>query len=632
MLARPDGEGPAAAADAAGVAAVGLGEVDADDGAHAAIANARAANAVVRGRNPAIVRAGHAKLVVMSLIALRRWILPTVVDLVAPDGIPPLVARVLAARGIATSDMADFIAARAVEDGPPLLDVDRAVERLRRALAARERIVVYGDYDVDGIAGSAILVRAFRQLGVAVAAYIPNRYEEGYGLNEDALKKLAADGARVIVSVDCGVTAVREAAVARSLGLDLIITDHHHPPADLPDAFAVVNPRRPGDVSLDKELAGAGVALMLARRLLGELGFALRRDELMQLVALATVADVVPLRAANRALVRGGLEALNRAPLTGVRALVERAGLKLGHVNASDIGYVLGPRLNAAGRIADAEEALRLLLTEDAEEAKVLAENLEKKNSERQELTRQVVKGARERAEERPDAWATVVADPTWPAGIVGLAASRLVEDHGRPAVVIAIDAEEGKGSCRSISSVHIAETLDECDDLLARHGGHAMAAGFSIARENIPAFTDRLDEVVRRRLGGVRPIPSLRVDAEIEPDALTSRLALELAALEPCGAGNPRPHLLLRNVKVFGIRQVGADSDHLRCKITVGRFTFDAMAFRRGEHVEAMTDAGFVDAVVTVGAGLRGFVELELRDFGPIGTADRMRLEAVVA
>jgi len=568
----------------------------------------------------------------MSLTALRRWILPDELDLVAPDGIPPLVARVMAARGIETTDMADFIAARAVEDGPPMLDMDRALERLRRALAARERIVVYGDYDVDGIAGSAILVRAFRQLGVAVAAYIPNRYEEGYGLNEEALRKLAADGARVIVSVDCGVTAVREAALARSLGLDLIITDHHHPPAKLPDAFAIVNPRRPGDASLDKELAGAGVALMVARRLLGELGFALRRDELMQLVSLATVADVVPLRAANRALVRAGLETLNRAPIIGVRALVERAGLKLGHVNASDIGYVLGPRLNAAGRIADAEEALRLLLTEDVEEAKVLAENLEKKNSERQELTRQVVKGARERAEERPDAWATVVSDPAWPAGIVGLAASRLVEDYGRPAVVIAIDGDEGKGSCRSISAVHIAEALDECDDLLIKHGGHAMAAGFSIARENIAAFTDRLDEVVRRRLGGVRPIPSLRVDAEIEPDALTSRLALELASLEPCGAGNPRPHLLLRNVKVYGIRQVGADSDHLRCKITVGRFTFDAMAFRRGEHVEAMTDAGFVDAVVTVGAGLRGFVELELRDFGPVGTADRMRLEAVVA
>jgi single-stranded-DNA-specific exonuclease len=393
-----------------------------------------------------------------------------------------------------------------------------------------------------------------------------------------------------------------------------------------------VNPRRPGDLSVDKELAGAGVALVVARRLLGELGYALRRDELVQLVALATVADVVPLRGANRTLVRDGLEALNRAPITGVRALVERSGLKLGHVNASDIGYVLGPRLNAAGRIADAEEALRLLLTEDVEEAKTLAEHLELKNAERQELTRQVVKGARERADERPDAWATVVADATWPAGIVGLAASRLVEDHGRPAVVIAIDGEEGKGSCRSISSVHIAEALAECGDLLIKHGGHAMAAGFSVARANIAAFAERLDEVVRRRLGGVRPVPSLRVDAEIEPEALTSRLALELATLEPCGAGNPRPHLLLRNVKVYGIRQVGADSDHLRCKITVGRFTFDAMAFRRGEHAPAMTDAGFVDAVVTVGAGLRGFVELELRDFGPVGTADRMRLAEAVA
>jgi single-stranded-DNA-specific exonuclease len=568
----------------------------------------------------------------MSLTAMRRWILPNAPDLVAPDGIPPLVARILASRGIEISAMADFIAAKAVENGPPMLDLDRAVERLRRALAARERIVVYGDYDVDGIAGSAILVRAFRQLGIVVQAYIPNRYEEGYGLNEQAIRQLAADGARVIVSVDCGVTAVREAALARSLGVDLIITDHHHPPAELPDGFAVVNPRRPGDLSIDKELAGAGVALMLARRLLGELGFALRRDELLQLVALATVADVVPLRAANRSLVKAGLEALNRAPITGVRAMVERAGLKLGNVSSANIGYVLGPRLNAAGRISDAEEALRILLTEDAEEAKILAEHLELKNTERQDLTRQVVKGARERAAERPEAWATVVADPAWPAGIVGLGASRLVEDYGRPAVVIAIDGEEGKGSCRSISAVHIAEALDECDDLLMKHGGHAMAAGFSIAREKIADFTERLDQIVRRRLGGVRPVPTLRVDAEIEPEALTARLALELASLEPCGMGNPRPHLLLRNVKVFGIRQVGADSDHLRCKITVGRFTFDAMAFRRGEHVAAMTDAGSVDAVVTVGAGLRGFVELELQDFGPVGTADRMRLEVVMA
>src|SRR6266566_6336615 len=568
----------------------------------------------------------------MSLTALRRWILPNIADHVAPDGIPPLVARVLAARGIETDDMADFIAARAVEDGPPMLDLDRAVERLRRALAARERIVVYGDYDVDGIAGSAILVRAFRQLGFVVGAYIPNRYEEGYGLNATALRQLAADGAKVIVSVDCGITAVKEAALARELGVDLIVTDHHHPPAVLPDAYALVNPRRPGDPSIDKELAGAGVALVLARRLLGDLSYGLRQDELLQLCALATVADVVPLRGGNRVLTRLGLEALNRAPIVGVRALVERAGLKLGRVGAGDIGFVLGPRLNAAGRINDAEDALRLLLTEDADEAKTLAERLEQRNTERQELTRQVVAGARERAEERPDAWITVVADAEWPAGIVGLGASRLVEDYGRPAIVIAIDGNEGKGSCRSIAAVHIAEALDECDDLLIKHGGHAMAAGFSIARENIPAFTDRLDEVVRRRLGGVRPIPSLRVDAEIEPDALTSRLALELASLEPCGAGNPRPHLLLRNVKVYGIRQVGADSDHLRCKITVGRFTFDAMAFRRGEHVEAMTDAGFVDAVVTVGAGLRGFVELELRDFGPVGTADRMKLEAVVA
>ena len=560
----------------------------------------------------------------MTLAARRRWIMPKKARDV-PDGIPALVAQVLACRGIAAGDMAAFLAARPTEEGPPMLDLDRAVERLRRALAARERIVVYGDYDVDGIAGSAVLVRAFRQLGVVVGAYIPNRYEEGYGLNSAALRQLAADGAKVIVSVDCGVTAVTEARLAGELGVDLIVTDHHHPPAVLPDAFAVVNPRRPGDPSIDKELAGAGVALVLAKRLLGDLAYSLRQDELLQLCALATVADVVPLRGRNRVLTRLGLEALNRAPLVGVRALVERSGLKLGHVGAGEIGYVLGPRLNAAGRISDAEDALRLLLTEEAEEAKTLAERLEQRNAERQELTRQVVAGARERAEERPDAWITVVADPEWPAGIVGLGASRLVEDYGRPAIVIAIDGNEGKGSCRSIAGVHIAEALDECDDVLLKHGGHAMAAGFSVSVDRIPELIARLDDVVRMRLHGERPVPTIRVDAEIAPEILTSKLALELAMLEPCGSENPRPYLLIRDVRVYDIRQVGADADHLRCKVTVGRFTFDAMAFRRGEHADGMTEAGRVDAVVSIGTGLRGFVELELRDFGPVGTADEM-------
>ncbi len=567
----------------------------------------------------------------MTLTPQRRWLLPETRPHTGPDGIAPLLGRILAGRGIQADEMADFLAARVVEGGPPMTDLDRSVQRLRRALAARERIVVYGDYDVDGIAGSAILVRAFRQLGVVVSAYIPDRFEEGYGLNSQAIRKLAEDGAKVIVSVDCGITAVREAVLARELGVDLIVTDHHHPPAELPDAYALVNPRRPGDPSLDKELAGAGVALVVARALLGELGYALREDELLQLVALATVADVVPLRGANRSLVRKGLAALNRAPITGVRALVERSGLKLGKVTAGDIGYVLGPRLNAAGRIADAEEALRLLLTETPEEAKALADALENRNAERQELTRQVVKGARERAAERPDAWATVVADAAWTAGVVGLAASRLVEDYGRPAVVIAIVGDEGKGSCRSIADVHIAEALDECDDLLIKHGGHAMAAGFSVEQSLIPALTQRLDEVVRRRLGDVRPVPTLRVDAEIEVEAVTARLAAELADLEPCGAGNPRPHFLVRNVRVWGIRQVGADADHLRCKITLGRFTFDAMAFRRGDRADAMTDAGTVDAVVTLDTGMRGFVELKLEDFGAAGTADRMRAEMQV-
>jgi single-stranded-DNA-specific exonuclease len=561
----------------------------------------------------------------MPLVAQRRWVLPVVTLGEPPDGIPGLVARIMAARGIAEADMPAFLEARPTEVGPPMLDLEKAVARIRRALAARERIVVYGDYDVDGVAGSAVLVRAFRALGVSVVAYIPDRYEEGYGINAGALRRLAAEGARLVISVDCGITAVSEAALARELGIDLIVTDHHHPPPVIPDAFAVVNPRRAGDPSLDKDLAGAGVAFVLARELLGAKLFAAHEAELIQLAAVATVADVVPLRAGNRHLVRRGLAALNAKPITGLRALAQRAGLKQGAITASEIGWIIGPRLNAAGRIKDATDALDLLLTDDAEQAKALAERLEERNVERQSLTADVVRGARERAKERPDAWATVVADAGWPAGIVGLAASRLVEDHGRPAVVISISEGEGKGSCRSIAGVHIAEALAECGDLLTKHGGHAMAAGFSIPAERIPAFTQRLDDVVRERLGGIRPVPTVVVDAELEGEGLTHRLAVDLALLEPCGAANPRPHLLLRDVRVHGVRSVGIDLDHLRCKLTVGRYTFDAMAFRRGEGADDVALEGRVDAVVTVGIGLRGFVELELRDLGPVGTADRM-------
>ncbi|MDE3101599.1 MAG: single-stranded-DNA-specific exonuclease RecJ [Chloroflexota bacterium] len=561
----------------------------------------------------------------MTLVAQRRWVLPVVTVGDPADGIPGLIARIMAARGIARADMQAFLDAAPSPTGPPMLDEERAVERIQAALARDERIVVYGDYDVDGVAGSAILVRAFRALGRPVAAYIPDRYEEGYGINAAALRRIVADGARLVVSVDCGITAVAEAELARELGLDLVITDHHHPPPVIPPAYAVVNPRRPGDPSVDKELAGAGVAYAIARDLLGPERSAACDAELVQLAALATVADVVPLRGGNRHLVRRGLGAANAAPLVGLRALAERAGLKAGRITSSEIGWVLGPRLNAAGRIADATDALRLLLTDDAAEAKALADRLEERNAERQRLTLDVVRGARERAAERLDAWATVVADTGWPAGIVGLAASRLVEDLGRPAAVIAIDGAEGKGSCRSIAGVHIAEALAECDDLLLKHGGHAMAAGFSIPVERIDAFRERLDASVRTRLHDVRPIPTVVVDAELDPEGLTPRLAVELALLEPCGAANPRPHLLLRDVKVHGVRPVGVDADHLRCKLTVGRFTFDAMAFRRGEHADDVALEGRVDAVVTVGIGLRGLVELELRDLGPVGTANEM-------
>jgi single-stranded-DNA-specific exonuclease len=534
------------------------------------------------------------------------------------NGLAPVVDAVLRGRGI--SDPQAFLFPNPPARLPLPLGMNRAIDRLRQAIAGGEPIVIYGDYDVDGIAGTAILVRTLRHLGAGdVRTYIPNRYEEGYGLNETALRVLAGEGARVVVSVDCGVTAVKEAVAARRAGLDLIITDHHHPPRTLPQPFALVNPRRRGDPFPDKELAGAGVAYVLARELAAE-----RFDEIssiaLQLAALATVADVVPLRGANRWIVREGLAELNRRPLLGLRELARRAGARLGSIESYHIGFVLGPRLNAAGRLTDAEEALRILLTDDEAEARALAESLDNRNTERQRLTREVVTQARERALTLGDAPMLVVADAGWPAGIVGLAASRLVEEFGRPAAVIALDGAEGKGSCRSIAEVHIAEALDRCADLFTRHGGHAMAAGFSVPADRIEALAPRLGETVLAAVGGRMPEPSIRVDLEVGADELIHPTTIrELRALEPTGAGNPRPHFLLRGATVADARTMG--EEHFRCKVKAGRWTVDAVAFGRGDVADAARDAGELDLVFCLGSGAfggdrGGVLQLELRDF----------------
>jgi single-stranded-DNA-specific exonuclease len=549
----------------------------------------------------------------------RRWIPPRPLQLATSlVGVPPVLAAVLAGRGVV--DLERFLTPPPLALSPQPLDLDRAVARLRRAIEMGEQIVVYGDYDVDGIAGTAILVRTLRSLGAAhVRTYIPNRYEEGYGLNEAAIHTLASEGARVIVSVDCGVTAVRESALARELGVDLIVTDHHHPPRTLPKPYALVNPRRRGDPYPDKDLAGAGVAFLLATALAGE-RFDDVRPACVQLAAVATVADVVPLRGANRWIVREGLALLNRVPLAGFRAIARRSGLRLGAIEAYHIGFVIGPRLNAAGRLADAIDALRILLTDDDAETKELADSLETRNEERQRLTREVVAAARERALLLPDASILVTHDASWPAGIVGLAASRLVEEFGRPAAVISIDGAEGKGSCRSIPEVHIAEALSACSSLLTRHGGHAMAAGFSVAVERIDAFTKLLDEVVLASVGGTMPEPTLRIDLEVDSEELIHPTTIQaLRALEPTGAGNPRPLFLIRGVAIRDVRRMG--EDHLRCKVRAGRWTVDAVAYGRGDAVEAAQSEERLDVVFTLGAGMwggerGGILQLELRDF----------------
>jgi single-stranded-DNA-specific exonuclease len=524
----------------------------------------------------------------------------------------PLAARVLAARGHADPAAAEaFLSARLADLPDPfaMKGMEAAVARIARALEAGERIACYGDYDVDGVTSTALLCGFLRAAGADVITYTPHRLVEGYGLNREAVARLAAQGVRLLVTLDCGITSVEEVRAAAELGVDTVVVDHHTVPVELPAAAAILNPHQPGCGYPSKELAAVGVTFALAmalRRRLREAGrFGARRPEpnlkdALDLVALGTVADVVPLVGANRILVRWGLEVLTRSRRPGVRALLSVAGVAAGTpVTAGQVGFRIAPRINAAGRLDDAGRGVRLLLSEDPAEARSLAEELDRENQARQEIERRILDQALADAAARvgEGVRGLVLARDGWHAGVVGIVASRVVERFHRPAVLIAMDDAGGKGSGRSIEGFHLYDALSACSGHLARFGGHRHAAGVTVERAALAPFRAAFEAYAAAHVADDDLVPRCRIDGWLEDGDVTERAAEELARLGPFGAGHPEPVFALRGAAARA-RTVGAGGTHL--KLSLGR-GLDAIGFGMGDRLPLCAD-GPVEAAFTVG------------------------------
>ncbi len=472
-----------------------------------------------------------------------------------------------------------------------LKGLPEAVTRIRRGLRQGEKMAVYGDFDADGVTSTTLLVQTLRAVGAQVEPYIPHRVDEGYGLNNHALTHLGERGCTLVITVDCGIRSVQEAQHARQIGIDLIITDHHHLGPELPAAYAIVNPRQPDCRYGYTGLAGVGVAYRLAQGILRAVTngdhrstSGLEETDLLDLVTLGTVADIVPLTAENRDLVRLGLDRLKTTQRTGLLALMENAGITPDQIDTTAIGFRLGPRLNAAGRLKSAMLAYQLLSSQDMGEARQLAAQLGALNQQRQTLTEQTVLQARQQIEENPGNGYLLMAEgDNFLHGVVGLAAGKLAEEYYRPVIVIERGPQVSHGSARSIPEFHVTAALDQVAHLLERHGGHAAAAGLTVRTDRLPALRTALQEVAAASLTGQPLQPTLQIDAEVRLGDLDWGLYGLLRQLEPCGEDNPTPALLARSCQVVEARTVGSDGAHLRLKLSDGWTTRDAIAFRQG-------------------------------------------------
>jgi single-stranded-DNA-specific exonuclease len=555
-------------------------------------------------------------------------------------GTSPIVAQLLLNRNQRDPEAASrFLKAplTGLHEPERLPGMPEAVERIYAAVQQKKRICVYGDYDVDGVSGTAILLTTLRQLGAEVDFHVPHRLEDGYGLSNEALGKIAAAGTSLVVTVDCGIASIAEAEEARRLALELIVTDHHEPKERLPDAAVLVHPRLPGDYPWGY-LSGAGVAFKLAWALCKKASGSDKvspplRECLLNAVAyasLGTVADVVPLHEENRIFVRHGLARLKSNPPAGLKALIESAKLhEKPALTATDIGFGIAPRLNAAGRLGSARLAVELLTTPSPQRAVDLARWLEEQNGKRQTVERKIYSEAREMAErvEFASAPALVLASADWHAGMIGIVAGRLMEALGRPVLMISLGEKSASGSGRSIPGFRLHEALQACSDHLLSHGGHATAAGFKIVPDGIEVFRDRFCQVAAQHLGPTPPPPKLVLDAEVPLSSLTLNLVEAMGQLEPYGAQNPQPVLLAGDLQVVGEpTKVGGGERHLSFRVRQQQTNMRVIAFGMGDRAEELMSAGGKCCLaftprINEWQGRRN-VELEARDIQAGGTA----------
>ncbi|HEX8720510.1 MAG TPA: single-stranded-DNA-specific exonuclease RecJ [Pyrinomonadaceae bacterium] len=523
--------------------------------------------------------------------------------LAASAGVSEVVASVLAARGVTTADGARTLlnpSLGQLHDPFLMLGMREAVARVLRAAGGGERVLIYGDYDVDGTTGTVVLRRALEFLGARTGYHVPHRFTEGYGIRRDVLERAKADGYSLVISVDCGIRAFEPLEWARANGLDVIITDHHLPDDEegAPPAFAVLNPNQKGCTYPDKNLAGVGVAFKLAHALFRERGRENLVAGFLKVVAIGTVADVAQLTGENRAIVALGLADLHRATNPGLRALMEVAGCGDGAgVRAFDLGFRLGPRINAAGRMDAARAVVELFESKTAAEARALAEHLDARNRERRDVQQKVTERAAAELEltGQAETAVVVVAGEGWHRGVIGLAASKLAERLNRPAVVVSLDEDgTGHGSARSGEGFHMLDALTVCADLLEAFGGHAHAAGLSVRRENVAELRRRLNEHAARVMCGAEAggAPCLEYDAELPADALSLDLCAELEALEPFGAGWPRPVFVTRGLRVVGEPRV-LKSRHLKFGVAAGGRVHDCIWWGGAERETATPRPG---------------------------------------
>ena len=545
---------------------------------------------------------------------------PDAVNSLVGGGYAPLAAMVLASRGIERKEQADsYLDCTATLLDPYLMtDMALAAGRVGLAMTQGEKIAVFGDYDVDGITATCLLTDFLRKQGCDVVPYIPGRLEEGYGLNPIAIEYLHGLGVQLIITVDCGITAVEEAQLCKRLGIDLVITDHHECKDVLPEAIAVVDPHRPDGGYPHKTLSGVGVAFKLAAALSGDQQEML--NQYADMVCLGTVADVMTLQGENRAIVAAGLAMLKHTQRPGLAALLEQCGCEPENVSASTVGYMLSPRINAAGRMGQIDIAVELFLTDDPVRGEEAAKALCELNKQRQAVESEIYNQAMEMLPEGKVPEAIVLADDSWHQGVVGVVASRIAEEFCCPTILICLDGEHGKASSRSFGGFNLFAALTELSDLLESYGGHELAAGFTIGREQIPQFRQEICRLVGEFASGNAPEAHLEADCIVPPEMLTLHNVESLNSLEPCGNGCPKPMLVMENLQVERLSQVG-NGRHLRLRLQSGSYGFNAIFFSNTAESASIAQGDFVDVAFAPQVNeFRGerTVQMNLQDIRP--------------